>query len=332
MVGGRRVLITGASGFIGGRLARFLLERGFDVRGSGRNRAPFERLGLEGASFFTADLVSGDSLDQLVDGCEIVVHAAARSEAFGPKKLFVDANVTATKRLLDAARRGGVKRFVFLSSPSIYFGGRDVLNANESAPPGQSRDHYADTKRVADDYVLGQNSPDFQTISLRPRMVTGEGDDKFFPRFLSAMDSGKLKQMRGHDPLVHITAIENLLDALLLAIEAEPSACGRTYNIANAEPIRLFTMLRRLAELTGRRFEPGRVPFPVAYSAAALVEGAYRALGRADDPPLFRLQVEVMRYSLTLDLSAARERLGYAPAVDNEETLERFARWAASRQ
>lgn len=329
MVGaGRRVLITGASGFIGGRLARFLLERGFEVRGTGRKRYPFEKLGLEGASFFTADLTSGEGLDELVDGCEIVVHAAARSEAFGPRSLFVDANITATERLLEASRRCGVKRFVFLSSPSIYFGGRDVLNASESTPPSTLREPYAETKRIADEFVLSENSASFQTISLRPRMVTGEGDDKFFPRFLRAMDSGKLKQMRGHDPLVHITAIENLLEALLLAINADESACGATYNIANAEPIRLFTMLAQLAELTGRPFAPSAIPFPIAYSAAALVEGAYRLLGRQDDPPLFRLQVEVMRYSLTLDLSAARERLGYAPSIDNDETLRRFAEYA----
>jgi len=327
MGGGRRVLITGASGFIGGRLARHLLERGFEVRGTGRNRMPFEKLGLEGASFFTADLTEDDSLDGLVDGCEIIVHAAARSEAFGPRELFEAANVRATERLLEAAKRRGVKRFVFLSSPSIYFGGRDVIGATENSPPGLLSDPYAQTKRIADEYVLAQNGRGIETISLRPRMVTGAADDKFFPRFVEAMDSGKLKQLKGHDPLVHITAIENLLDALLLAIDADASLCGATYNIANADPVRLFTMLEILAELTGRPFEPGTVPFPLAYAAASVVEGAYRLFGRTDDPPLFRLQIEVLRYSLTLDISAARTKLGYEPTVDNQETLERFAKW-----
>jgi 2-alkyl-3-oxoalkanoate reductase len=327
----KKVLVTGATGFIGGRLALHLVEKGYAVRGTGRRLERSEALLARGVELVAADLFEDDALKALCEGVDVVVHCAARSEAFGSFETFYDANVAVTERVLGAARACGATRFVFLSSPSIYFGGRDVLGAKEDYVPSRFIDPYAETKHIADGLVLRQDAPGFRTVSLRPRMVTGGGDDKFFPRFLEAIDRKKLTRVGGADPFVHITAIENLLDALVLAIEAKDEACGRTYNIGNAEPIRLFSMLETLCELTGRTFAPRRIPFPVAYAAASVVEAAWRAMKREDDPPLFRLQVELLRYSMTMDLTAAKTGLGYAPRVTNHETLERFAKYWASR-
>src|SRR5688572_1821226 len=114
-----RILVTGAGGFIGRHVASALAAGGHDVVATGRSGDALEPLAAEGVHAHAADLAA-DPLDALASGCDAVVHCAARAAPWGRRTAFVRDNVVATQRLLEAAARANVRRFVHLSSPSIY--------------------------------------------------------------------------------------------------------------------------------------------------------------------------------------------------------------------
>lgn len=314
-------LITGATGFLGGALARRLHAAGWQITATGRNRAAGDALQAAGLRFIPADLAR-DALSPLLDGVEVVFHCAALAAPWGREPDFIAANVTATERLVNACQRAQVRRLIHVSTPSIYFSGlvgrRDV---REDAPlPPVAANTYAATKRQAEQIVDASGLP---AITIRPRAIVGEGDPTVIPRIIRALERGRFPRIGKGDNLTDITYIENVVDSLLLCAAAPDTLHGRKFNITNGEPLLLWTMIERLAALTGLPPPRGSVPPQVAYGLATALEWAYR--GRVTEPPLTRYTVGLLATDQTLNIDAARNDLGYVPRVSNAEAFERVA-------
>ncbi len=145
-----RILVTGATGFIGGRFARFALEQGLSVRVSGRRADAVEHLVARGAEFVPGDLADPALVLRLCEDVEAVVHCAGAVGVWGPRERFLAANVGLAESVVEACMRQKVRRLVHLSSPSIYFDGRDHLDLNEEYVPRRFSDHYGATKYQAE--------------------------------------------------------------------------------------------------------------------------------------------------------------------------------------
>jgi len=213
------VFITGASGFIGGKLAERLLASGRAVRALSRRPPPeLEKLG--------AEIVLGDLHDYaaLARGCAgagTVFHVAGRVGVWGPPGDFFRVNVGGTRNVLDAARSAGVLRLVYTSSPSVIYHGGDLAGVDESAPLcTQAPCAYPTSKAAAEKLVLEANSPGFATTALRPHLVWGPGDRNVVPRVLALAAKDRLKIVGSGRNKVDLTHIENVLDAHLLAEKA----------------------------------------------------------------------------------------------------------------
>ena len=150
-----KILITGASGFIGGRFARFALEQGFDVRVNGRRAAGVEHLVRRGAEFVQGDLIDPELVRELCRDVDAVVHCAGAVGVWGRKQDFVQGNVQVTENVVEACLKQRVRRLVHLSSPSIYFDGRSHLGIKEEQVPRRFNNHYAATKYLAEQKVFG---------------------------------------------------------------------------------------------------------------------------------------------------------------------------------
>ena len=183
-------MVTGATGFLGGALVRLLSERGHEIIATGRDEKKLAALADARVKTIALDLAS-DRLPSLA--CDAMVHCAALSSPWGRKSAFHRANVLGTRGALTLARSAGARRFVNISTPSVYFRFRDQIGVREDAPLPAPVNAYANTKRQAEQLVLA--AEDLDPIVLRPRGLYGPGDTTLLPRLLAAAQKRPLPLM-----------------------------------------------------------------------------------------------------------------------------------------
>ncbi len=172
-----KILVTGASGFIGGRFARFALEQGLTVRVNGRRPEAVQHLTKRGAEFVQGDLSDPDLVHRLCRDVEMVVHCAGAVGTWGTYQHFHQANVVVTQNVIEGCLGQQVRRLVHLSSPSVYFDGKAHVGLREEQVPKRFVDHYGATKYLAEQKVMEAQEFGLEVIALRPRFVTGAGDE-----------------------------------------------------------------------------------------------------------------------------------------------------------
>ena len=316
------VFITGASGFIGGKIAEHLLAAGRRVRALARRPLPeLEKLGAE---VVRGDLADTAALQHGCTGAGTVFHVAGRVGVWGPADDFFQVNVTGTRNIIAACRAARVPRLVYTSSPSVVYNGGDLAGVDESAPLCTVAPcAYPTSKAAAERLVREAHSRELATVSLRPHLVWGPGDKNVVPRVLALAKAGRLKIIGSGRNKVDVTHISNVVDAHLLAEQAAVTAVGgKAYFITNGEPVVLWDWINQLLRGTGipeirGRVSPGRV-----YVLGGLLEALWRVLPLKGEPPMTRFVAKEMATDHWFDISAARRDLGYAPRVTMTEGTE----------
>ena len=332
-----RSLVTGGGGFLGGAIARRLLERGDAVRSFSRGDYP--ELLAQGVEAHRGDLADLDAVLRAAQGCDAVFHTAAKAEIWGPYTEFCRANVLGTKNVIEACRRHGVARLVYTSTPSVTFAGRDQAGVDESAPyPARFLAHYPKTKAEAERIVLAANSPELATVALRPHLIWGPGDNHLAPKIIERARAGKLRLVGTGGKLVDSVYIDNAADAHVLAADrlrddssALGPAAGKAYFISNGEPRPVADLINGILDAAGlppvrRTVSPG-----VAYAVGWMLETVYGALRVKGEPAMTRFVARQLATSHWFDISAARRDLGYRPAVSIEEGMRRLKKRLSSR-
>lgn len=317
-----RILVTGANGFVGAHVVAHLAGRGHAVRATARQS--LTATPPPGVEAIQADLACSE-LPPLLDGCDAVVHCAARASPWGARALFERDNVLATQRLVDAAvAAGGVRRFVHISSPSIYFNYRDARDIVEAfTPPSRWPTTYAETKWRSEQAVVAQ--PAIGPVVLRPRAVFGLGDRAILPRLVAVARSGFFPLPGGGRAAVDVTCVENLVDAVALALAAPTAIEGHAFNITNGEPLQVRELLAQLFSALGMGVRTITLPRGLALGLASCAEGIARLRPGQPEPRVTRYGMGLLAYSQTLSIVAARERLGYCPRIGTLQGLRQFA-------
>ncbi|MEM1246918.1 MAG: NAD-dependent epimerase/dehydratase family protein [Acidobacteriota bacterium] len=323
-----KALVTGAGGFIGGAIARRLVERGDTVRSFSRSRyAALEPIGIEQVQ---GDLGEAGDVSNAVAGVDAVFHVAARFDLWGRYEDFFRTNTLGTRHILQACREHGVAKLVFTSTPSVVHGGDSVDGVDESAPyPDHFEAHYPATKALAEQEVLAANDESLSTVALRPHLVWGPGDSSALPRLAARARSGRLR-MVGKPQKIDVSYIDNVVDAHVAAadrLSPEAACAGKAYFLSQGEPVRGPQFVNDLLGAAGLPPVQRTVPLWLARSLAAVVEGVWSALGRQSEPPLTRFMVSQLATAHWYDISAARRDLDFAPSVSYEEGMTRLRRW-----
>jgi nucleoside-diphosphate-sugar epimerase len=327
-----KILVTGASGFIGGRFARFALEQGLDVRVNGRRAEGVEHLVRRGAKFIQGDLSDPELVQRLCHDVEAVVHCAGAVGVWGKRQTFQQDNVQVTENIVEGCLKQQVRRLVHLSSPSIYFDGHSHLNLGEEQVPKQFNNHYAATKYLAEQKVFGAEEFGLEVIALRPRFVTGAGDNSIFPRLLNMQRKNRLSIIGNGLNKVDFTSMQNLNDAILSSLLAAGSALGKAYNISNGAPVPLWDAVNYVMRQMDMPQVTRYRSYGLAYSAAVLNEGACLLWPGRPEPTLSRLGMQIMSKDFTLDISRARHYLEYEPRVSLWAALDEFCGWWKAQQ
>ena len=293
-----RIAVTGASGFIGGAVATALADEHHEVTGFGRRPDGWSH---PHARYRLWDIAEGALRgDRVFDA---VVHCAALADDAAPLDVAMRANRTGTRNVV--ATFAGA-RIVHLSTSSVYDAFTPTVMAREDAAPvTRFLSTYAESKTFAEFEVMGADA-----VILRPHAVYGPGDTTLLPRVLEGVRRGRLVLPNGGRALHSVTHLDNLVRAVELSLPR--TAPAGVYNIADDAPVLLSELL---AELLARRGVDARIdgiPYRLAFALAGAAERA--AARRGIRPRLTRYAVSQLGLERTLDLTAARERLGYRPA------------------
>ncbi len=321
------VLVTGGTGFLGRKIVERLLVEGRSVTVLARNPAP--DLEKRGVRFIGASLDDAEAVRAACAGIETVFHTAAKVGVWGRYDDFFRTNVLGTRALLAGCRAHGVKNFVYTSTPSVVYNGRDLAGADESLPlTTRCPSPYPLTKAIAEREVLAANSAAFRTVALRPHLIWGVGDPHLVPRVLARARAGRLRIIGTGRNRVDMVHIENAVDAHLLAeralnkchllndtLSAPSRADGRAYFITNGEPVVLWDWINDLLRALGEPPVTKKISLGAASAAGAICETLWCLLPVRTEPPMTRFIAAELAKDHWFDLTAARRDLGYAPRV-----------------
>lgn len=321
-----RVLVTGASSLIGRHTVTRLVARGDTVTTLQRSPAGLDTREVLGS------VTDGDVVGRACEGQDAIIHLAAKVGVTGPWEEFESVNVQGTARLVDAARRAGVRGMVHVSSPSVAHHGRPLVGAGAGpADPAATRGHYARSKAMAElaalDAGAGHASAGMSVVVIRPHLVWGPGDTQLIGRIVERAQQHRLALVGSGAALIDTTYVDNAADALVAALDRVDRLAGAVLVVSNGEPRTVHELVARIVSAAGIEWTPRRVPARLAIVGGTLVEQVWDRLGRVDDPPMTGFLAEQLSTAHWFDQRATREALGWEPAVTLDAGFERLAAW-----
>jgi nucleoside-diphosphate-sugar epimerase len=309
-----RVLVTGATGFIGRVLCEHLAHRTYTVRAALRTGQPLPQGVVECS--VVGDIGGATEWTSTLEEVEMVIHAAGRAHcvgaADGDEALYMEVNAHATRQLARAAGRAGVRRFVFLSSIKVngeHTNGTEFRAADAADP----QDAYARSKLYAEELLRdAAASSGMEVVIVRPPLVYGSGVRANFLRLLRWIDNGRplpFGMVRNRRSLVSVWNLSSLIVKLL----EDPAAAGRLWMVSDGEDLSTAELAARLARVLGRPLRMLPVPVPVLRLCGSLT-GRGAEVGRLCD-------------SLAVDIEDTRTLLGWQPPHTVDDSLRRTVAW-----
>lgn len=321
-----KIIVTGATGFLGKYLVGDLLANDHQVVAIGRNLERLAELKAMGAEVLAMDLTDGEEVLELMPTADAVIHAAARSTVYGRWQDFYRDNVLASEHVLQACQKKAIKRLVFVSSPSIYTAKEDRFDIKEDEyDAGNKLNNYIRSK-IAAEQRLHQLKADTELVIVRPRGLFGVGDTSIFPRLLRANGTIGIPLFKRKEPtIVDVTCVENVAYSLRLCCETA-GIDGEVFNITNGEPMYFKQIIERIFAQLGDEVNFRSMNIRLMYGLAAILERTYQLFRIKNEPALTRYTVCTLAYSQTLNIQNAVEKLGYQPQKTMAQGIDDYAR------
>jgi nucleoside-diphosphate-sugar epimerase len=309
-----RVLVTGATGFVGRMLCDVLAQANLRVRAAVRDTGPVAANAAEKVA--VGDITGVTDWEAALTGVDFVVHLAARAHVLGDLKandgLYFETNAEGTRKLADSCTYAGVRRFVYLSSIKVngeYSGGHGFTPDDEPRPA----DAYGRSKWLGEQYVADVAARSgLETVIVRAPLVYGPGVKANFLRMLQWVDRGRPLPLSTVVNQRSLVSLWNLCD-LLMHVLSNRRAHGRTWMVSDGEDLSTPELIRRIARAMNRKVRLLPVPSPILQLCAGLF--GYRA------------EAARLCGSLTVDLTQTRNELGWSPPVTTDRALARTVAW-----
>ncbi len=325
-----KLLVTGATGFLGHYVVKEALARTHQVVACGRN------LELAAASLPTAQWVSiegrdrraFETLNQSELSIQAVVHCAARSSPWGAFEDFYQDNVVQTENLLRWMSQDPAMFLVHVSTPSLYTNpdlkpDRPFEHRESDALPRHFINAYAATKAEAEKRIQFSVQP---SVVFRPRGIVGRGDRSIVPRLLRLAKRGVLPRFTDSDPRTDLTHVEDVASLLVDAAERGSSTRAKVYNVSSGEPLHLYSFLEAFMRRMGIAFRFVRIPGEPARFGIRQLERIWLSVLPGVEMPMTEMGVDLFMRDQWLNIDAVRNDYGYTPRYYGESLLEQLAR------
>lgn len=324
-----KVLITGATGFLGFQLAHDLTRKGYEV--SNFSRSHSRELDQIGVKTIKGDLCNIQDIKKAIATTqfEAIFHVASKVGMWGRWRDFYNINFQGTKNLFDeAAKSSTIKYFIYTSTPSVVFEEKSLINADETIPYAKnSLSLYAKSKILAEQYVLTTNTH-LLTCALRPHLIYGKNDKNIIPRLIQARKKNKLKIIGDGENLVDIIHVENASHAHILALlelKDEAKNNKKPYFIAQEKPVKLWEFINSI--LISKDLAPveSKINLKLAYILGYTIEIILKSFRIYNiHPSMTRFVALQLGRSHYFSHQNAHNDFNYAPLFDIKESLNRI--------
>ena len=306
-----KILVTGATGFIGTQLSETLANSGHEVRCTARSLAPNRSTTLE---MVTCDLESADNLDHLTMGCDAIVHLAGRAHVMSDdpatsESLYLSANVDVTRKLAQSAARTGVKRMILMSSVKVNGESTTIDSPFTSQDTPNPQDPYGRSKTQAEQALWDvASSSGLEGVVIRPPLVYGPGVRANFASLIGIVNRGIPLPLGSIQNKRSFVSVDNLIDCIATALQSS-NAEGQTFLVSDGHDISTPELIRSIASALHK--SPMLIPFPTALlklvATSVAKRGAYERLCG----------------SLTVDIALTKQKLSWTPPFTVQDSMQR---------
>lgn len=325
------VLVTGASGFIGGHVAQALREAGHGVVALVRPTSNRTHLRSLGADFAVGDVTDFPSLVRAARGTDAVVHTAAVVSMYGAWEEYRQVGVLGTQNVVDAAIAARVPRFIHLGSIAVYgfrhpAGTRlhEGLTLDDDPEPWN---HYVREKVLAEKIVWrAHDAGRIRVTSLRPSVVIGPRDRNVVTRFMRMLRFPVNGTIGTGKNRVGCVVVHELAEMVVSALP-NGAAAGKAYNVSGRRTITQRELYGLYAKAAGRTLQPFFAPYSAAFAGTRWLEAAYGLLGRKEEPVFAKIGVPIFGQDFTVDSTRATRDLGFRGDASYEQAVSESVQW-----
>ncbi len=323
-----KVLVTGASGFLGTYLIEELVSRGYVVRGMVRDLRKADYLRSLGVEVAYGDLIKHDTLPQAVKGVDAIIHLAAYYTFTGSKKMYWLVNVEGTRALAQAALKSGVRRFIYCSSTEAIGPVKDPPG-DENTPPNPQFE-YGRSKLLAEQAVRELSSSGLEYTIVRPSGMYGPKNvDDVAYWFITALAKGGILSkfmIGGGEYLVQFAHVRDVVQGFTLVLEKPEVSVGQTYIVSDERAYTYKEVYEMLSHLLNK--EPPKIKLGPRIAKFLLTfTEIYDRLRGGENLILRRSIVDAVTTHRAYSISKAQKELGYRPQYDLRRGLEETIKW-----
>ena len=325
---GKKLLVTGAAGFIGGALFKRLVEYDLDVTGTVLFPEEETELKSKGYKVKVLDLASDTDWGDILEGIDIVFNIAALfQEVEQGEAMYFKVNVDGTVKLIKQANAAGVERFVHCSTVGVHGHVKEIPCTENS--PYNPMDEYHRSKLEGEQAVLDYAkslAEDGMVVTVnRPAMAYGPGDVRMMKIF-KAINNGKFMMVGSGETLAHLGYVDDQTDSFLLgAVKPRADVHLEAFNIASGSHITLNQLAEYIAKAGDVKLSRIKIPLAPVWFAGLLCEIICKPFGIK--PPIFRRRVGFFTHNRSFDLSKAKRLLNYNPKVEAERGIKLTLDW-----
>ncbi|RKY00876.1 MAG: hypothetical protein DRP54_04695 [Spirochaetes bacterium] len=329
-MGKKIIAITGASGFVGSSILKYLKNKGFEVLGLVRERSSLEKLkGCENNTI-KVNLKNRESIEKAIEGSYCVIHCAARSLDWGKRKDFLEANVNLTENVANACKNMKIPKLILLSTANVAGYGEKMKDENESEKT-KLKFMYSKTKLLAEKRAIEiTEQSKTSLVILRPSAIYGPGDTKWSFEMLKMIEKGKWPILNNGKSRFTPLFIENLCHAIdnVLRIDFKNyKSHVPTFNITDDIVVSWIEFCNIIAEKMNVEPSYREIPFGVALTISAIIQCFCGLTGYILEPPLTLYRAIRAGRDFLYTCDRAKKEIDYCPDRNIETHIEKTVKW-----